>query len=110
MKPPDDAALREAIRIRMSPPNRESVTEIPRNIGNTSQTRLNWRGHWQKQGLLVPATTRPPEQWVAADKLAVALMGRKLCVARPVGGSGRGTDGVQLHRCDQNIHHEVYTP
>jgi len=28
MQPPYDAALREAVRLRMSPPNRESVAEI----------------------------------------------------------------------------------
>jgi len=27
MKPPDDPALRDAVRLRMSPPNRESVTD-----------------------------------------------------------------------------------
>ncbi len=31
MQPPDDAALREAVRIRMSPPNRESVAQIARD-------------------------------------------------------------------------------
>jgi hypothetical protein len=27
MKPPDDPALRDAVRLRKSPPNRESVTD-----------------------------------------------------------------------------------
>jgi hypothetical protein len=31
MQPPYDAALREAVRLRMSPPNRESVAEIARD-------------------------------------------------------------------------------
>ena len=31
MQPPYDPALREAVRIRMSPPNRESVAEIARD-------------------------------------------------------------------------------
>jgi len=55
MKPPYDPALRDAVRLRMSPPNRESVTEIARDTGITTQTLYNWRRQWQKQGLLVPA-------------------------------------------------------
>jgi transposase-like protein len=43
MQPPYDAALREAVRIRMSPPNRESVAEIARDTGITAQTIYNWR-------------------------------------------------------------------
>jgi transposase-like protein len=73
MKPPYDQELRETIRKRMSPPNRESVAEIARTTGITSQTLYNWRTQWQKAGQLVPATTRPPEQWSAADKLAAVI-------------------------------------
>ena len=73
MQPPYDAALREAVRLRMSPPNRESVAEIARDTGITAQTIYNWRSQWQKQGQLVPATNRPPEQWSAADKLAAVI-------------------------------------
>ena len=58
MQPPYDAALREAVRLRMSPPNRESVAEIARDTGITAQTIYNWRSQWQKQGQLVPATSR----------------------------------------------------
>jgi transposase-like protein len=47
----------------MSPPTRESVTEIARDTGIAAQTLYSWRSQWQKQGLLVPATSRPPEQW-----------------------------------------------
>ena len=73
MQSPYDAALREAVRLRMSPPNRESVAEIARDTGITAQTIYNWRSQWQKQGQLVPATNRPPEQWSAADKLAAVI-------------------------------------
>jgi transposase-like protein len=78
MQPPYDAALREAVRLRMSAPNRESVAEIARDAGITEQTIYNWRSQWQKQGQLVPATNRPPEQWSAADKLAAVIQ----CSAR----------------------------
>ena len=73
MQPPYDAALREAVRIRMSPPNRESVAQIARDTGITAQTIYNWRSQWQKQGQLVPASPKPPEQWSAADKLAAVI-------------------------------------
>lgn len=35
-QPPDATALREAVRLRMSPPNRESVTEIGRDTRITT--------------------------------------------------------------------------
>jgi transposase len=57
----------------MSPPNRESVPEIARDTGIAVQTLYSWRSQWQKQGLLVPATSRPPEQWSPADKLATVI-------------------------------------
>lgn len=73
MQPPYDTALQEAVRIRMSPPNRDSVVEIARDTGITAQTIYNWRSQWQKQGLLVPASSKPPEQWSAADNLAAVI-------------------------------------
>jgi transposase-like protein len=73
MQSPYDAALREAVRLRMSPPNRERVAEIARDTGITAQTIYNWRSQWQKHGQLVPAKNRPPEQWSAVDKLAAVI-------------------------------------
>ncbi|CAK6689559.1 IS3 family transposase ISPa31 [Synechococcus sp. CBW1107] len=78
MKPIYDQAVRAEIRKRMSPPNRETVAEIARSTGITTQTLYNWRGQWQKQGQLVPATSRPPEQWAAADKLAAVIQSAAL--------------------------------
>jgi transposase-like protein len=57
----------------MSPPNRESVPELARDTGIAVQTLYSWRSQWQKQGLLVPATSRPSEQWSPADKLATVI-------------------------------------
>ncbi len=42
-----NSALREQIRQRMSPPNRESVAEIARATGITMQTLYNWRSQWK---------------------------------------------------------------
>ncbi|MCP9801538.1 helix-turn-helix domain-containing protein [Synechococcus sp. RedBA-s] len=36
------------------------MAEIASSTGITTQTLYNWRCQWQKQGLLVPATTKPP--------------------------------------------------
>jgi transposase-like protein len=57
----------------MSPPNRESVPEFTWDDGIAVQTLYSWRSQWQKQGLLVPATSRPPEQWSPAVKLATVI-------------------------------------
>ena len=73
MQPPYHAALREAVRNPKRPPNRESVAEIARDTGTTAQTIYNWRSQWQKQGQLVPASSKPSEQWSAADKLAAVI-------------------------------------
>jgi transposase-like protein len=73
MKPTYDAAMRDSVRLRMSPANRESVSEIASDTGISTPTLYGWRSQWQKQGLLVPATSRPPEQWSAADKLAAVI-------------------------------------
>ncbi len=78
MKPIYDQAMRAEIRNRMSPPNRETVAEIARSTGITTQTLYNWRGQWQKQGQLVPATSKAPEQWAAADKLAAVIQSAAL--------------------------------
>jgi hypothetical protein len=73
MQPPYNAALREVIRLRMSPPNLESVAENARGTGFTSQFIYNWRSQWQKQGQLVESSNLPPQLWCAADKLAAVI-------------------------------------
>jgi transposase-like protein len=67
MQPPYDVALREAVRLRMSPPNRETVAEIARDTEITAQAIYNWRSQWRMQGLLVPASSKASAQWSAAN-------------------------------------------
>ncbi|MFN9661372.1 MAG: transposase [Cyanobacteriota bacterium] len=62
----------------MRPPNRESVRAIARDTGIAIATLSSWRSQWKKQGLLVPGTNRPPEQWSAADKLAAVIQSTDL--------------------------------
>jgi transposase len=73
MQSPYDPELRAEIRQRMSPPNRESVAEIARSTGVNAQTLYSWRHRWKQEGQLVPATSKAPEQWSAADKLAAVI-------------------------------------
>ena len=73
MQSPYDPALRAEIRQRMSPPNRESVAEIARSTGVNAQTLYSWRHRWKQEGQLVPATSKAPEQWSPADKLAAVI-------------------------------------
>jgi len=75
-------AVREQVLQRMSPPNRESVAEIARSTGIAVPTLYSWRHRRQQEGLLVPASSKAPEQWSAAKKLAAVIQAAAL----------RGTD------------------
>lgn len=110
LKPSYDQELRETIRSRMSPPDRETVAEITRSTGITAQSLYNWRAHWQKQGLLVHATTKTPEQGSPAVQLASVIRsaGMSSTDLAPSAGSGacpplpacplaRGRRGCQQH-------------
>ena len=55
MRPIYDAKFRGEIRKRMSPPSRETVTEISRATGISRQTLYSWRHLWKREGELVPA-------------------------------------------------------
>jgi len=62
----------------MSPPNRESVAEIARSTGIAVPTISSWRHQWQKEGQLVPASGKAPEQWSAADRLTTVIQAAAL--------------------------------
>jgi len=62
----------------MSPPNRESVAEIARSTGIAVPTIYSWRHRWQQEGQLVQASSKAPEQWSAADKLAAVIQAAAL--------------------------------
>ena len=73
MKPPYDQELLAEIRQPMSPTTRESVAEIARSTGGNVQTLYSWRHRWKQEGQLVPATSKAPEPWSSADKLAAVI-------------------------------------
>ncbi len=72
MRPYSDAVKAE-VRRRMSPPNRQSVVEIARELGIHAITLCKWRKAWRLQGEVVPASEKEVESWSAADKFTVVL-------------------------------------
>jgi hypothetical protein len=72
MRPACGTDLRDAIRRQLSQPIQEIVVEIAHN--NHHPATCNWHSQWQKQGQMVQATTKPPEQWSAADKQEAVIL------------------------------------
>jgi transposase-like protein len=46
------------------------LAEIACSTGIAAPTLHSWRHRWKLEGQLVPASSKAPEQWSAADKLA----------------------------------------
>ena len=57
----------------MSPPQRQSVSQISAELGIHVVTLYNWRKAWRLQGEVVPASEKDPDGWSAADKFTVVL-------------------------------------
>ena len=70
---PYSEAVKADVRRRMSPPNRQSVVEIARELGIHAITLYKWRKTWRLQGEVVPASEKEAEGWSAADKFTVVL-------------------------------------
>jgi transposase-like protein len=70
---PYSEAVKADVRRRMSPPNRQSVVEIARELGIHAITLYKWRKAWRVQGEVVPASEKEAESWSAADKFTVVL-------------------------------------
>lgn len=66
-------AIQADVRKRMSPPNRQAVAQISRELGIHQATLYKWRSTWRVQGDLVPASKNEPEGWSAADKFMVVV-------------------------------------
>ena len=47
MKPTYDAAVKEEVHKRMSPPNRESIPEISRCTGIATSILYSWKRQWR---------------------------------------------------------------
>ena len=61
------------VRRRMSPPARQSVTQISKELGIHIATLYACRKAWRLQGEVVPASEKAPETWSTADKFTVVL-------------------------------------
>jgi transposase-like protein len=70
---PYSEVVKADVRRRMSPPNRQSVVEIARELGIHAITLYKWRKAWRLQGEVVPASEKEAESWSAADKFTVVL-------------------------------------
>ena len=66
-------AVQADVRKRMSPPNRQDVPQISKELGIHQSTLYKWRSNWRLQGEVVPASDKDPDRWSAADKFTVVL-------------------------------------
>ena len=66
-------AVQADVRKRMSPPNRQDVPQISKELGIHRSTLYQWRSNWRLQGDVVPASEKDPDSWNAADKFTVVL-------------------------------------
>jgi hypothetical protein len=60
---PYSEAVKVDVRMRMGPRHRQSVTEIPQELGIHVITFSKWRKVWRLQGEVVPATQKDSEGW-----------------------------------------------
>ena len=66
-------AVQADVRKRMSPPNRQDVPQISKELGIHRSTLYQWRSNWRLRGDVVPASEKDPDSWSAADKFTVVL-------------------------------------
>ena len=66
-------AVQADVRKRMSPPNRQDVPQISKELGIHQSTLYKWRSNWRLRGDVVPASEKDPDRWSAADKFTVVL-------------------------------------
>ena len=65
--------IKADVKRRMSPPARQSVAQISKELGIHLATLYAWRKAWRLQGEVVPASEKAPESWSSADKFTVVL-------------------------------------
>ena len=65
--------IKADVKKRMSPPARQSVAQISKELGIHLATLYAWRKAWRLQGEVVPASEKAPETWSSADKFTVVL-------------------------------------
>lgn len=69
----DSEAVKTYVRRRMNPPQRQSVAQIPVELGIHIVTLCNWRESRRMQVEVLPSSEKNPEGWDATDKFTVVL-------------------------------------
>lgn len=64
---------REAILIKLLPPQNMTVAEVARSEGISEQTLYNWRKQAKLEGRPVPGRSKSTEKWSSEAKLAVVI-------------------------------------
>ena len=67
------SAVQADVRKRMSPPSRQDVPQISKELDIHRSTLYKWRSNWRLQGEVVPAYEKTPDSWSAADKFTVVV-------------------------------------
>ena len=57
----------------MSPPDRQDVSQIYKEVSIHCSTLYKWRSNWRLIGEAVPASEKDPDSWSAANKFTVVL-------------------------------------
>ncbi len=65
--------FKESVIKKMMPPNSVAVSKIAQDTGVSDVTLYKWRNTFRNRGLAVPGDKQAPENWTAADKLAVVI-------------------------------------
>jgi len=65
--------FKESIIQKMMPPNNVPVSKLVRDTGISDVTLYNWRKNAISKGVPVPGDGKNPDQWTAANKLAVII-------------------------------------
>jgi len=60
-------AVQADVRKRMSPPNRQDVPQISKELGIHQSTLYKWRSNWRLQGEVVPASEKDPAGFNATE-------------------------------------------
>ena len=64
---------RAAVIARILPPNRVPLTRLAKEEGIALGTLMRWRDDARRQGHLLPAADRGPDNWSSRDKFAAVV-------------------------------------
>ncbi|WP_207152990.1 transposase [Sporosarcina sp. E16_8] len=65
--------MKDAVLVRMMPPNNESVKSISDDLGISAQSLYKWRNKARIDGNATPGNGQASERWSSEDKFLVVL-------------------------------------